>query len=189
MHHLRMPHLGSLRQPHAAFSTGCDFRAKGARRNSSRAILSASKHVCYTRSMDTTMLSSATDLSDTALVETVKDLAACEREATATLVAHLAELDERRLYLAEGYSSMFSYCTKELHLSEHAAYGRIEAARAVRKWPIILERLRDGSVHLTTVGLLRTHFTDENHRDLLASARHVTRRGGAETVAGVPPRP
>ncbi len=40
----------------------------------------------------------------------------------------------------------------ELHLSEHAAYGRIAAARAVRRFPIILERLGEGSVTLTTVG-------------------------------------
>jgi hypothetical protein len=66
-----------------------------------------------------------------------KSLAARERHATAALVASLAELDERRLYLGEGYGSLFSYCTRVLHLSEHAAYGRIEVARAVRRFPPI----------------------------------------------------
>ena len=55
-----------------------------------------------------------------------------ERRATAALVASLAELDERRLYLGEGYSSLFTYCTQCLRLSEHAAYSRIEAARERR---------------------------------------------------------
>ena len=36
-----------------------------------------------------------------------------------------------------------------LHLSEHAAYGRIEAARAGRRFPLILERLADGTLTLT----------------------------------------
>ena len=67
-------------------------------------------------------------LSDEQLIARVKALAAAEREATARLIAHLAEIDERRLYLGEGYSSMFTYCTRALLLSEHAAYGRIEAA-------------------------------------------------------------
>ena len=60
-------------------------------------------------------------------------------------------MDERRLYLAQGYSSLFTYCTQSLRLSEHAAYGRIEAARAARKWPVIVELLTDGSMTLTTV--------------------------------------
>ncbi len=118
------------------------------------------------------MLSSVAQLSDQELLARVKRLAAREREATASLLAHLAELDERRLYLAEGCSSLFTYCTQVLHLSEHAAYGRIEAARAGRRFPVILEMLCDGSVNLTTVGLLATHLTHENHREVLDGARH-----------------
>ena len=34
---------------------------------------------------------------------------------------------------------MFSYCTGVLHLAEGAAYNRIEAARAARSYPMILE--------------------------------------------------
>lgn len=96
----------------------------------------------------------------------LKLLAQREQEATAALIAHLAVLDERGLYLAEGCSSMFTYCLQVLHLSEHAAYGRIEAARAARKYPIILELLGNGSVNLTTVTLLAPHLTAENHIDL-----------------------
>jgi hypothetical protein len=60
----------------------------------------------------------------------VKARAESERRATAQLIASLAELDARRLYLGEGCASLFAYCTRVLHLSEYAAYGRIEAARA-----------------------------------------------------------
>src|SRR5512145_1079880 len=132
--------------------------------------------------MDTTMLSSVAQLSNPELLEQVKRLAEHEREATAALVAHLAELDARRLYLAEGCSSLFTYCVQVLHLSEHAAYGRIEAARAARRHPVVLERLADGSVTLTTVTLLAPHLTPENHRDLLDQARHRSRRA-AEALA------
>jgi hypothetical protein len=69
----------------------------------------------------------------------VKALAARERRVTVRLVAMLGELAIRRLYLAEGYSSLFTYCTQCLRLSEHAAYGRIEAARAARRFPRILD--------------------------------------------------
>src|SRR5438309_11051082 len=90
-------------------------------------------------------------LTDRQLLAHVKTLAASEREATANLIASLAELDERRLYLGEGFPSLFAYCTQALHLSEHAAYNRIEAARAARKWPVIFQMIADGSVTVTAV--------------------------------------
>src|SRR3970040_1776920 len=139
--------------------------------------------------MDPHVLSSVARLSDEALVARVKTLAAREREATAVLIAHLAELDARRLYLAEGCSSLFTYCVQVLHLSAHAAYGRIEAARAARRFPVVLERLAEDSVNLTTIGLLAAHLTAENHRDLLEAAGHKSKRQVEEIVGRLRPQP
>jgi hypothetical protein len=75
-----------------------------------------------------TIDSRPTHLSDEDLLAKVTRLAACERQATTELIAALAELDARRLYLAEGCASLFVYCVERLRLSEHAAYHRIEAA-------------------------------------------------------------
>jgi hypothetical protein len=128
-------------------------------------------------------------LSDRELLDEVQTLATREREATARLIASLMELDSRRLYLGEGCSSLFTYCAQVLRLSEHAAYGRIEAARAARRFPIVLERLADGSVTLTTVCLLSTHLTPENHHDFLAAARHKSKREVEQLVAALRPLP
>ncbi len=139
--------------------------------------------------MDSNILSAVTQLSNQELIARVTHLAEREREATAALIAHLAELDARRLYLAEGCSSLFTYGTQVLHLSEHAAYGRIEAARAARRFPVLLERLGEGSVTLTTVGLLAPHLTPENHRELLDRARHQSKRQVEALVARLRPQP
>lgn len=88
-----------------------------------------------------------TTMPDRALLDATARLAGAERAATAQLIAALSEIDTRRLYRGEGCSSLFTYCTQILHLSEHAAYARIEAARAARKWPAVLERLRATIVH------------------------------------------
>ena len=77
-----------------------------------------------------TPIDSLRDISDEDLLRHVAHLAQQERHATAQLIASLTELDIRKLYLREGCASLFTYCTQVLHLSEHAAYGRIEAARA-----------------------------------------------------------
>jgi hypothetical protein len=139
--------------------------------------------------MDAKMLSSVGQLSNQELLARVKSLAEGERQATVALIAHLAELDERRLYLAEGCSSLFTYCTQVLHLSEHAAYSRIETARVVRRFPVILERLEEGWVNLTTVGLLAAHLTAENHQELLEMARHQSKRQVEELLVRLRPQP
>ena len=139
--------------------------------------------------MTTTCLDAATHLSDGQLLVEVKAAAGREREATTRLIALLAELDARRLYLGEGYSSLFTYCTHVLRLSEHAAYGRIAAARAARTFPAILDRLTDGSLTLTAVTLLAPHLTPENHLEVLAAARHQSKRAVEAIVARLRPQP
>ena len=136
----------------------------------------------------TTTTCSFNDLSDRDLLAEVKRLAAAERQATARLVASLAEVDARRLFLGEGCSCLFTYCVQVLHLSEHAAYNRIEAARAARRFPVILERLNDGSLHLTAIRLLAPKLTPENHRALLDAAGHKSKREVEHLIAELNPR-
>jgi hypothetical protein len=138
---------------------------------------------------DMTTLFSVGALTDSELLAQVKAFAQRERRATADLIATLAELDVRRLYLAAGYSSLFTYCTHVLHLSEHAAYGRIEAARAVRRFPVILGRLASGDLTLTAVCLLAPMLTDDNYLELLDAARHKSKRDVELLVARVRPQP
>ena len=132
---------------------------------------------------------SLSHLPDRALLDEAQRVVAHERRATADLIALLAEVDARRLYLGEGCSSLFTYCTQVLHLSEHAAYHRIEAARAARQYPMILERVANGDMTLTTVAMLRPHLTPENHETLLEGARHRSKRDILLLVAELHPRP
>jgi hypothetical protein len=150
--------------------------------------LSRQKWPCYTGGM-TPPRSLVATLSDAALLAHVSTLAERERHVTADLIASLAELDARRLYLGAGCSSLFTYCTEVLHLSEHAAYGRIEAARAARRFPLILARLAEGAITLTTVSLLAPLLTDENHARLLEAARHKRKREVEVLVAAARPQP
>src|SRR5687768_14896958 len=126
-------------------------------------------------------------LSDDELVERVKDLAACERRASAALIRSLVELDSRRLYLREGCPSLFAYCTQVLHLSEGSAYNRIETARAARRYPEVLAAIERGDVTLTAVRLLAPHFTLANHMELLAAARHRSKQQIQDLVASLTP--
>ena len=149
----------------------------------------APKKTMVYRNMTTKSLTQIAALADRELLETTKRLAAIERASTVDVIAALAEVHGRELYLGEGYSSMFDYCTRALHFSEHAAYGRIEAAKLARRFPTILELLRDGSITLTTIGLLAPHLTEANHVELLSLAAHKSKRKVEELVARLSPRP
>ncbi|MCC7144605.1 MAG: HNH endonuclease, partial [Candidatus Eisenbacteria bacterium] len=88
-------------------------------------------------------------LSDGEVLRAVAGWAKAERRVTAELLRHLGELDARRLYLGAGCSSTFAYCTEILRMSEPAAYHRITAARAGRRFPELLARLAAGDLHLS----------------------------------------
>jgi hypothetical protein len=135
------------------------------------------------------ILCSLKHLTDEELEGRLESLAGRERDATAQLVAHLAELDTRDLHLRRGYGSLFAYCRDALHLSEHEAYNRIEAARAARRFPLVLVLLSGGAVSLTSVRLLAPHLTLENHRRVLDSARGKSRPEIEALVARLAPRP
>src|SRR5882672_8836282 len=140
--------------------------------------------------MQNNILVTASALSDQDLLARLETLAGKEREASVELLAHLAALDSREmLYAAQGYGSLFSYCTQALRLSEDAACNRIEAARTCRRFPLILELLASGSLTLTSVRLLGKHLTEENHLSVLGKARDRSRREIDVLIAELAPRP
>ena len=107
----------------------------------------------------------------------------------ADLLVHLGELDERKLFLARSFSSMFRYCVDELGFSEDATYNRIVVARGARRFPALIEVVRSGRIHLAGVRLLVPHLTEENHGDLLARAGGKSKRKIEEMIAMLFPKP
>ena len=137
--------------------------------------------------MNTTTSFSA--LSDRELVAETKRLALNESRATAALIRALIELDARRLYLAESCGSLFKYCTEVLHLSEDAAYNRLEVAVAARRLPAVLDALEDGALTLTAARRLGPHLTEQNCAAVLAAAKFKSKSVIEELIATLSPQP
>ena len=131
---------------------------------------------------------SLSHLSDPTLLRDLTSLVARDRATTARLLAHLAEVDVRRLYLPAAYPSMYAYCVRELRLSEDAACKRITAARVARQFPAIFQALAEGRLHLSAVVLLAPCLTPGNADGLLAAASHRTRSEIEELLARRFPR-
>ncbi len=128
-------------------------------------------------------------IPDDELLRRLVTLVANSRHTEADLVAHIGEVDARRLYVRQAAPSMFVCCTERLHLSEAEACLRIAAARASRQHPVLLEMLADGRVHLSAIAKLAKHLTPENRGELLRRATHRTNREIDELVAELAPRP
>ena len=79
----------------------------------------------------------ARSLTNTQLVSALSRLVREDRRLTAELLAHIAEVDARKLYLEQACSSMHVYCVERLRMSDQQAYRRIHAARAARKFSVI----------------------------------------------------
>ena len=130
-----------------------------------------------------------THLSDRELLEETSSAAACARTKIVELIELLGEVDARRLYLPEGFSSLFTFCVQALRFSEDEAYHRIAAARAARAYPAILGHLRNGALTLTTVTLLRPHLTPANADSLIAAAIGKSKREVEYQMACLVPEP
>src|SRR5215831_7168585 len=90
-------------------------------------------------------------VADHTLLTHLDGLDARDRGTTAELIAHLAEVDERKLYVPIGYTCMRDYCIHGRGYSEDVAKKRIRAARTARRFPVIFEMLADGRLHLCGV--------------------------------------
>jgi 5-methylcytosine-specific restriction endonuclease McrA len=117
---------------------------------------------------------SLTHVADHALLSNLAALNSQDRGTTADLLAHIGEVDDRRLYLPAAYSSMHQYCIRHLHMSEDTSYKRIRVARTAREFPVIFEAVADGRLGLSAVLLLTPKLTADTVGDLLAAATHKT---------------
>ena len=112
-----------------------------------------------------------------------------QQSGDADVLAHLGEVGYRRLYAQLGYSSLFTWCVHARHYSEDVAVKRIRAARAARRFPVLLDMLADGRLHLTAIELLSHRLTPGNAQALLAAAVHRSKREIRAMLAARFPQP
>jgi 5-methylcytosine-specific restriction endonuclease McrA len=128
-------------------------------------------------------------IPDDELLRRLSALLGDSRRVEADLVARIAEVDHRKLYAREAAPSMFEYCTRFLHLSEHEAYLRITVARVAREYPVLLTMLHEGRLHLSGIARLAPHLNPDNAAMLLERATHQSKRHVEELLAELAPRP
>ena len=112
-----------------------------------------------------------------------------DRKSFAVGLTRIAEIDERRLYLAEGYSCMKAFLMGRMGLTEGAAYKRLTTARLARKHPGILVGLTEGRLHMRAVLMLGPHLNSGNVDTLVTAAAGKTRFELEVLLAPLSPKP
>jgi hypothetical protein len=130
-----------------------------------------------------------THLSDAELLTGTRGLVARSNHHLAALLAHLAEVEARGIHRLRACSSLYTYCLYELRFSEDSAYRHARAAKLARQFPVLFERIAAGEIHLSGVLLLGPHLTEDNHRELLARAKHRSKREIAKLIRVLDPLP
>ena len=113
------------------------------------------------------MITNFTSITNEALVGTLKEFRKKENLLIADIVSYLAEVDSRKIYRDQGYSSLFTFCTQALRYSEGAAHRRIVAARCLRSNPEVYELLKEGKVSLCALSEVAKVITPENKTEIL----------------------
>jgi hypothetical protein len=116
--------------------------------------------------------------SDRELLEGLRVRVGNGRQLTAEVLAHLGEVEERRLHLQAGYGSMFAYCVSRLGMSEDEACRRIDVARLARRSPALFPRLATGQISLSVAALLKPYLSTER----VSTERTLTERVSAEAA-------
>jgi hypothetical protein len=130
-----------------------------------------------------------TDLSDAQLLDSLNTVSAHSRVLLARLLAHLGEVEERRLHLEAAFPSMLDFCMGRLGMSEGEACRRITAARAARRFPDLLMRLEHGDVTLSTIVLVHKHLDEATYEETMAAVAGKKKLEVLEILARRVPKP
>lgn len=100
-------------------------------------------------------------LTDLELLDLTSKASKNEKAATLVLLEHLLEVDLRRAYAVDAFSSLFDYVVRGLQYSESQAAERVAAIRLMRETPSVKAHIESGALTLTSVVMIQRHIRAE----------------------------
>lgn len=104
------------------------------------------------------------NLTNAELESKFAEIAKTERRITAELIELIREVDRRRFFVEQGYSSLFDWMVRKHLYSQSAAHRRILAARLLKKVPEVKEKIAEGSLTLSAASQAQGAFLREEKR-------------------------
>ncbi len=127
----------------------------------------------------------------------IKNAVVNERKMTARVLDLLKIVQDRKLYLDRGYSSLFDFAVGYLGYSEPAAARRISAMRLIRDLPQTREKIISGDLSLSNAAKVQNFFKNElkasrgleksEKIELLRSIENLSSRDCEKTLLKISP--
>jgi hypothetical protein len=102
--------------------------------------------------------------TDSELISEFKDLVVKERHLQTKILHYLRIIENRKIFLALGFSSLFVFLMEEIGYSEATAYRRIQAMHLIQEMPEVEEKLETGKISLSVASLFQGFLKKENQK-------------------------
>ena len=132
-------------------------------------------------------------LSHNDLIANFSDLVQKERQITAQVLACIAEIDRRKLYLEKGYSSLFDFLVRDYGYSPGAAMRRVDGARLLRELPDVKDKIERGSLTLSQANQIQRAaremkkaeraLSTEEKQELILQIEHANKKETEKILA------
>ena len=115
------------------------------------------------------------------LIESTELLVRKERQLIEVLIWHLQEIQDRKLYISMGYSSLYECLVKHFKYSESVAYQRLSALKIIKAVPLASQSLKEGKVSLTTLCQVQS-VIQKQEKDLGAKLSIETKQSYLKSI-------
>src|SRR5215471_683507 len=112
-----------------------------------------------------------------------------ERAHTLPTILLIADMERGQTFVEAGFSTIWDYLRRVHRQSDTMIHYRVTCARAVNRFPQVIELLRDGRLCMTTLAELMKIMNESNCDALLAEAMGKSKRDAEKIVAREKPKP
>ena len=116
-----------------------------------------------------------------------QDVSARYRKTETELIEILEQVDQHKVYLRYGHSSLYQYVVKELKLSESVAYNFITVMRKVREVPALKHKMEIGEITLTNARQIAPVLNFSNQEEWLHKAAEFSKRRLEKEIVKIRP--
>ncbi|MFT3917674.1 MAG: hypothetical protein QM704_27405 [Anaeromyxobacteraceae bacterium] len=118
----------------------------------------------------------------------LRAMVADERRGLVAFLRRLDVMDLERAFCEFNCGSAFEYLTKQLHLCEGTAAGRVSSMRLMRRFPRLEAELESGRLNPTQLLVLGPVITPANFEELVSAAAGLTKEKTKELAVRYQPR-
>ena len=109
------------------------------------------------------------------------------KRTEAELIDIFQQVEEHRVFIQRGHSSLFNYVVEELGLGENTAYSLITVARKAREVPKLKAQLQAGAMTISNARRVASVLTRANQDEWLKKASELSNRELEKEIVKVRP--